>query len=417
MGRPVRRSVQITGIGLITPLGGDLDAQWGGLCEGRSGIAPISRFDASRLPSQIAGEVRDFDVARWVDGLVLRQLDRYGELALAASVLALRHAGIAAGSCDPARSGCIVGSGLGGVQTLCDAARTLDPASPLRGLSPYVLPASTASLAAGQISILHGLRGPSYTTSAACASGAHALGLALRTIQCGDADVMLAGGADAMVSELVVAAFSLLGVLSRRNGEPTRASRPFSASRDGFVLAEGAAFVVLEEAGHARARGARPIAELRGYGASSDAHHITSMQPSGDSIEAAMRLALDDADLSPADVDYLNAHATGTRADAIEAAAIARVFGPRAASGLRVSSTKSMHGHPIGAAGSLELALCALAIQRRAAPPGINLEDPDPACALDLVRDKACEGRIRAAVSNSFGFGGSNAVLVVAEPS
>jgi 3-oxoacyl-[acyl-carrier-protein] synthase II len=417
MGSRTRRSVQITGIGLVTPLGSDLDAQWRALGEGRSGIAPIARFDASRLPSQIAGEVRDFDVARWADGLVLRQLDRYGELALAASVLALRHAGLAAESCDPERAGCIVGSGLGGVQVLCDAARALDPASPLRGLSPYLLPASAASLAAGQISILHDLRGPSFVTSAACASGAHALGIALRAIQHGDADVMLAGGADAMVTELVVAAFSTLGALSRRNAEPARASRPFSCSRDGFVLAEGAAFVVLEEATHARARGARALAELRGYGASSDAHHIAAMEPSGRSVEAAMRLALEDADVSPTDVDYLNAHATGTRADAVEAAAIRRVFGARAESGLRVSATKSMHGHLIGAAGSLELALCALAIERRSAPPGINLEDPDPACALDLVRDKPHEGRIRAAVSNSFGFGGSNAVLVVTEPS
>jgi 3-oxoacyl-[acyl-carrier-protein] synthase II len=411
------RSVQITGIGLITPLGTDLDEQWRALCGGRSGIARIARFDAARLPSQIAGEVPDFDVTRWVDGLVLRQLDRSGELALAASVLAFRHAGIERGACDPSRMGCIVGSGLGGVQTLCDAARALDPASPLRGLSPYLLPASTASLTAGQISILHGLRGPSYVTSAACASGAHALGLALRSIQWGDADVVLAGGVDAMVTELVVASFAILGALSRRNAEPARASRPFSASRDGFVLAEGAAFVVLEEAAHARARGARPIAELRGYGASSDAHHITAMEPSGLSIESALRLALQDADVSFADVDYLNAHATGTRADAVEAAAIRRVFGARAESGLRVSSTKSMHGHLIGAAGSLELALAALAIERRCAPPSINLEDPDPACALDLVRDKPHTGRIRAALSNSFGFGGSNAVLVVTEPS
>jgi 3-oxoacyl-[acyl-carrier-protein] synthase II len=416
MGTPARRAVQITGIGLITPLGVELDAQWSALLEGRSGIGPIARFDASHLPSRIAGEVRDFDVTRWLGGLVLRQLDRYGELALAASILAFRHAGIATGSCDPARMGCIVGSGLGGVQTLCDAARALEPASPLRGLSPYLLPAATASLAAGQISILHGLRGPTYTTSAACASGAHAIGLGLRAIQHGDADVVLAGGADAMVNELVVAAFSLMGALSRRNAEPARASRPFSASRDGFVLAEGAAFVVLEDAAHARARGARPIAELRGYGASSDAHHITAMEPSGASIESALRLALADADVSLADVDYLNAHATGTRADAIEAAAIRRVFAARAESGLRVSSTKSMHGHLIGAAGSLELALCALAVERRSAPPGINLEDPDPACSLDLVRDKPHEGRIRAAVSSSFGFGGSNAVLVVAEP-
>lgn len=417
MGTRARRAVHITGIGLISPLGSDLDAQWRALCEGRSGIAPISRFDASRLPSQIAGEVRDFDVTRWLDGLVLRQLDRHGELALAASILAFRHAGMTRASCDPARTGCILGSGLGGVQTLCDAARALDPASPLRGLSPYLLPAATASLAAGQVSILHGLRGPSYTTSAACASGAHAIGLALRTIQHGDADVMLAGGVDAMVHELVVASFSLLGALSRRNAEPARASRPFSASRDGFVLAEGAAFVVLEDAAHARARGARPIAELRGYGATSDAHHITSMEPSGHAVEAAMRLALEDADVSLADVDYLNAHATGTRADAIEAAAIQRLFGARAESGLRVSSTKSMHGHLIGAAGSLELALSALAIERRSAPPGINVEDPDPACGLDLVRDKPHEGRIRAALSNSFGFGGSNAALLVTEPS
>ena len=416
MGMRARRSVQITGIGLITPLGTDLDAQWRALGEGRSGIERITRFDAAQLPCQIAGEVRDFDVTRWLDGLVLRQLDRYGELALAASLLAFRSAGLERGACDPARMGCIVGSGLGGVQTLCESARALDPASPLRGLSPYLLPAATASLAAGQISILHGLRGPSYTTSAACASGAHAIGLGLRSIQCGDADVVLAGGADAMLTELVVASFALLGALSRRNAEPARASRPFSASRDGFVLAEGAAFVVLEEASHARVRGARPIAELRGYGASSDAHHVTAMEPSGQAVEAALRLALEDADVSPRDVDYLNAHATGTRADAVEAAAIRRVFGAHAENGLRISSTKSMHGHLIGAAGSLELALAALAIERRSAPPGVNLEDPDPACALDFVRDKPHEGRIRAAVSNSFGFGGSNAVLVVAEP-
>lgn len=407
----IGRRVAITGLGLVTPLGLGVDENWRRLCAGESGIGPITRFDASAMPTRIAGEVRGFDPTRWVAKKEVRQMDLFIQYAIAAASMAVEDAGLGAPD-EPDRFGVYVGAGLGGLPVLEATADSLREKGPRQGISPYFVPAIISNLAPGQISIRLGYRGPNMSHVSACSSGAHSIGEAFHLIARGGADVMIAGGTEGTVSPLAVGGFCAMRALSTRNDAPTAASRPFTASRDGFVLSEGCGLLVLEEWERARARGARIYAEMIGYAATADAFHITSPPPGGEGAQRCMRLALRDARLAPEAVGYINAHGTSTAADAIETAAIRAVFGAHA-DRLAVSSTKSMHGHLLGATGGVEAAICALALQRGVLPPTINLDDPDPACDLDYVPKVAREQGVEAALSNSFGFGGTNACLVL----
>jgi len=413
-----RRRIAITGIGLITPLAIGTDATWERVRAGESGIGPITRFDASAFTTRIAGEVQGFDATQW--GLApreLRQMDLFIQYGLAATRMAMEQAGLHDDPPDPERIGVYAGAGMGGLLGIESTMRTLAEKGPRLGISPFFIPSVIINLLPGQISIRHRCQGPNMSMVSACSTGAHSIGEAARAIERGDADVMIAGGAEATVSVLGVGGFCSARALSQRNDEPIRASRPFSRSRDGFVLSEGAAVVVLEELERARARGAAVVAELVGYAANADAHHITMPSPGGDGAAACMRRALADAGIAPEAVGYINAHATSTAADANEARAIRSVFGDHVDRGLAVSSTKSMHGHLLGAAGSLEAALCGLALRDGVLPPTINLDDPDPECELDAVPHHAREASVEYAMSNSFGFGGTNAALVLKKAS
>ena len=402
----------ITGIGMITPLGLQLDQQWDALMSGRSGIGEITRFDATEFSVKIAGEVRDFDPTQWIAKREARRMDRFIQFAVAAAKLAVEDAGLELPLIRPERCGSLVGVGLGGLESLEDAAKTLASRGPGR-LSPLMIPRLIANLAPGHVSMQLGTLGPNLSSVSACATGAHSVGDAARLIAWGDADVMIAGGAEATITPLGIGGFAAMKALSTRNDEPQRASRPFDVDRDGFVSSEGAGVLILESLEHARARGARVYAELAGYGQSSDAHHITQPPPDGRGAKLALQLALRDAGLDPRDVDYLNAHGTSTPAgDVAETQAIRAIFGAHADE-LWVSSTKSMLGHMLGAAGAVEVAICALAIARGQIPPTINLERPDPACDLDYVPHEGRERATRVALSNSFGFGGTNVCLAL----
>jgi 3-oxoacyl-[acyl-carrier-protein] synthase II len=406
--------VVITGIGLVTPVGVGTLEPWHALLAGESGIGPITRFDATRFRARIAGEVKGWDGARWVEKKRLKEMDRFTEFALGAASLAAADASLGLSEEERPRAGCIVGVGMGGLPALERTKETL-VAKGSEKVSPYTIPSIISNLAAGQVSIAHRLEGPSYCTTSACSSGAHAIGEASQWIRLGKADVMLAGGAEATISPVAIAGFEAMFALSRRNDAPQLASRPFDRGRDGFVCGEGAAILVLESLSRATRRGARIYAELTGYGASSDAYHITQPLPGHTGAQRAMRMALDDAKLAPDAVDYVNAHGTSTPAgDVEESRAIAAVFGAHATDkALWVSSTKSMMGHLLGAAGAVETAICALAIARESVPPTINLHDPDPECALDYVPNTARRRAVRHAMNNSFGFGGTNCALVV----
>jgi len=407
-----RRRVVVTGMGCVTPLGCDLESTWAGAVAGRSGVGPITRFDPAGHASRIAGQVPDGLELGDLAPKEARRLDPFVVFAAAAAREALADAALPGDGVDRDRVGVALGTGIGGLLTLAENDRALCARGPRR-VSPFLIPMVIGNMASAWVSIRHGLRGPNLCHTSACASAAHSLGEAARVIQSGAADVMLAGGSEAAVTELGVAGFASMKALSTRNAEPERASRPFDRARDGFVIAEGAGVLVLEDLEHARARGARARAELVGYGASADAAHLTLPDPSGEGAQRCMRLALADAGIGPAEVDYLNAHATGTPAgDPVEAAAIRAVFGPYA-DGLPVSATKSMTGHLLGASGAVEAIFCVRAIETGRIPPTINLEDPDPACALDHVTDKGRERRVGTALSNSFGFGGTNAALVL----
>ncbi len=412
-----RRRIAITGIGLVSPLGVGTEETWRRLCAGESGIGRITRFDASEFTTTIAGEVRDFDATKWIAKRNLRQMDLFIHYAIAAADMAVKQAGLDPSSGgerpDPERWGCYIGAGMGGLGIIESTYKTLLEKGPRHGISPYFTPSVIINLAPGQVSILHDCRGPNMSMVSACSTGAHSIGEAARLIERGDADAMLAGGTESTVTPLGIGGFCSARALSQRNDEPTKASRPFSASRDGFVLSEGAAILVLEEFERARSRGAKIIAEIAGYAANADAHHITMPSPGGAGAARCMQLALKDAGLLPEQVGYINAHATSTIADAIETAAIRAVYGEHAHKGLAVSSTKSMHGHLLGAAGSLEAAICALALRDGILPPTINLDDPDPDCDLDYVPHRARASQIEYAMSNSFGFGGTNAALVL----
>jgi 3-oxoacyl-[acyl-carrier-protein] synthase II len=409
------RRVALTGIGLVTPLGVGVDENWGALVAGKSGVGQITRFDASRFATRIAAEVKDFDPSRWLAPREARRLDRFIQFAVAAGRLAFEDAGLPARLDDAAgdRAGCYVGSGMGGLITLAQTHDSLAEKGPRHGISPYFVPGLIINMGAGELSIRHNLRGPSLAHVSACATGAHAIGEAARAIQHGTVDLMVAGGAEAAITALGVGGFNAARSLATAwNDQPARASRPFDRDRDGFVIAEGAGIVILEDLEAARRRGARIHAELVGYGASSDAHHITQPPPGGEGAVRCMRAALADARVAPTEVSYVNAHGTSTvQNDAVETEALKTVFADHARA-LPISSTKSMTGHLLGAAGAVEAAFTALAIARQVVPPTINLDTPDPACDLDYVPHIARDARLRFALSNSFGFGGTNATLV-----
>jgi 3-oxoacyl-[acyl-carrier-protein] synthase II len=406
-----RRRVVMTGIGLVTPLGTGIEENWTKLVAGRSGIGPITRFDASVVPARVAGEVRDFAPERFIEHRDVKKMDVFIQYAVGAAQMAVEDAGLKLPLERPERTGVIVGVGIGGLASL-EASYEFFAERNIRRVSPFFIPRLIPNMASGQIAMRFGARGPNYATTSACASGAHAIGESLVLIRDGRQDVMLAGGAEAPVCLLAVGGFSAMRALATGfNDAPERASRPFDAAREGFVIAEGAAVVVLEALEHARARGARVYAEVAGYGANCDAYHITQPAPEGIGAAECMALALHDAGLTPADVGYVNAHGTGTPFnDVAETQAVKRAFGEHAAR-LAVSSTKSMTGHSLGASGTIEAAYTALALARGVVPPTINLDEPDPACDLDYVPNAARPLRAEAALSNSFGFGGTNVTL------
>jgi 3-oxoacyl-[acyl-carrier-protein] synthase II len=403
----------VTGMGLVTPLGTGTERNWEALIAGRSGVRAISRFDASFLPSRIAGEVHDFEPERFIDRKELKKMDLFIQYAVAAADMAVEEAGLAVPLRQPERAGVIVGVGIGGLESL-ESAYHHFAAHDVRRVSPFFIPRLIPNMAPGHIAMRIGARGPNYATTSACASGAHAIGDAVLHIRDGRQDVMLAGGAEAPICVLGIGGFTAMRALATGfNEEPTRASRPFDRRREGFVVSEGAGMLVLEDLEHARARGARILGELAGFGANCDAYHMTQPSPGGAGAAECMAQALADAGLTPADVGYVNAHGTGTpHNDEAETAAIKRVFGGRP-NGVAVSSTKSMTGHLLGAAGAIEAVYTVLAVQRGVLPPTINLEDPDPACDLDYVPNQARRVAVEAALTNSFGFGGTNVTLAV----
>jgi 3-oxoacyl-[acyl-carrier-protein] synthase II len=405
----VERRVVVTGLGLVTPLGIGTKATWEAAIAGKSGVGPITRFDAKDLPSRIAGEVKEFDPDLYMDRKEARRNDLFIQFGLAAAQVALQDAGLPLDKPLGERCGVIVGSGMGGLATLEDTHLTAVNRGH-RKVNPFFIPSIIVNLVGGQISIKYGASGVNYAPVSACATGNHAIGESMRHLQHGDVDIMISGGAEATITLLGISGFTAARALSERNDAPEMASRPFDKDRDGFVAGEGAGLLVLEELEHARRRRARIYCELTGYGATADAFHITT--PSGHGAERAMKLCLDDAGLRPEEVQYVNAHGTSTPVgDIAEMKAIKSVFGGWAKKGLMVSSTKSMTGHLLGAAGGVEGALTALALYHGIVPPTINIEHQDPECDLDVVPNQAREVPIRVAISNSFGFGGTNAVI------
>ncbi|MEJ2311251.1 MAG: beta-ketoacyl-ACP synthase II [Gemmatimonadales bacterium] len=410
----MRRRVVVTGLGLVTPLGNDVEATWSGLVEGRSGAGPITLFDATDQDVRFACEVKDFDPEPFMDRKEVKRSDRFVQFSLATAQQALDAAALleVLPGLPKERFGVIVGSGIGGLMTLENQHLRMLERGPDR-VSPFFIPMFIADMAAGLISMRYGARGPNYATVSACASSAHALGLAYRSIRTGEADVMIAGGTEATITPLCTAGFAAMKALSTRNDDPATASRPFDKYRDGFVLGEGAASLVLESLEHARGRGAPILAELVGFGQSADAYHMTAPAPEGAGAQVAIRSALADAQVDTTDVDYVNAHGTSTpQNDATETAALKNVFGDHAYD-LVVGSTKSMTGHTLGAAGAVEGAISALVCQRGIIPPTINFEELDPECDLDYAHHGPVERDVRVAITNSFGFGGHNVTLVV----
>ncbi|MCY2950669.1 MAG: beta-ketoacyl-ACP synthase II [Planctomycetota bacterium] len=409
----MKRRVAITGLGVITSLGETPEALWEGVCAGRSGISMITRWDTTKYPTRFGGECAKFNVSRYgVDAREAKRLDRFGQFGLAAAVVSVKDAGLDFAKEDPYRCGVIIGSGIGGIETIEEQKKTLD----LRGVSrvsPFTVPRLMVNAASGNVSIRFGLHGPNIAIVTACATGSHAIGEGTRLIQQGTAEVMIAGGSEAALCELGMASFCAARALSTRNDEPQRASRPWDKDRDGFVMAEGAGVVILEELEHAKHRGARIYAELVGYGMSGDAYHITAPEEQGKGAAMAMNLAMRDAGVSPDVVDYINAHGTSTPlGDIAETRAVKSSFGAHAKK-LAISSTKSQLGHLLGASGGVEAVITALTVYRNVVPPTINLENPDPECDLDYVPKTRREMKVRYAMSNSFGFGGHNASLLM----
>ncbi|MDD4871258.1 MAG: beta-ketoacyl-ACP synthase II [Kiritimatiellae bacterium] len=406
------RRVVITGIGIVSPLGCELKTVWERLNAGHSGIRRIQKFDPSRFTAQIAGEVVEFDINSFVPKKEQRRMDEFSLFAMSAAKMAMIDSGIDMKAENPERVGAIIGSGIGGLQTLEVQHTVLKEKGPDR-CSPFMIPQMIANMAGGLIAIEFNMKGPNYSVVSACASAAHSIGDALRLIQRGDADVMLSGGAEASVCELGIAGFCALRALSTRNDSPEKASRPFDANRDGFVMGDGAGLVVIEELERAKKRGAKIYCEIGGFGLSCDAFHMTAPADDGDGAARAMKGAIRDAGMNVENIDYINAHGTSTPLnDKIETRAIKGAFGDYAKK-VMISSTKSMTGHLLGAAGGLETAICALALRDQVVPPTINYETPDPECDLDYVPNTARQAKVNVCLNNSFGFGGHNACLLL----
>ncbi|MDH3457232.1 MAG: beta-ketoacyl-ACP synthase II [Gemmatimonadota bacterium] len=404
--------VVLTGLGLVSPLGNTADETWTALVAGRSGAAPIEQFDPSDLDVRFACEVKNFDPQTYMDRKEVKRSDRFVHYAMSATAQALRDAGLDGTLPDPDRTGVIIGSGIGGIRTFEDQCRLFLQKGPGR-VSPFFVPMFIPDMASGLVSMRYGAKGPNYCTVSACSSSAHAIGEAARLIQRGDADMMIAGGAEAAVTPLAVAGFANMRALSMRNDAPERASRPFDKDRDGFVMGDGSGVLVLESLESALDRGATIRAEILGYGMSADAYHMTQPAPGGEGAKRAIIACLDDAELEPTRIDYINAHGTSTpHGDIAETRAVKDVFGAHAAK-LVVGSTKSMTGHLLGAAGALEFSISVLAMERGVIPPTINLEHPDPQCDLDYAANVKVEREVEVALSNSFGFGGHNVTLAV----
>lgn len=409
----MNKRVVVTGVGVISPLGLDVPSTWQGLVAGRSGVDFITLFDTTEFQVKIAAEVKGFDPLQYIDRKRARHTDRFTQFAIAASLEAVESARLRIDSSNGYEVGVIIGSGMGGLATLSEQLKVLFNEGASR-VNPFLIPVMIPDMASGQVSIRLGAKGPNYSVASACASGAHAIGDALTIIRQGDAQVMLAGGSEAVIIPIAVAGFSNMRALSTRNSNPRKASRPFDAERDGFVIGEGAAVLVLESLEFARRRRAPILAEVVGYGATADAYHFTEPDEKGENIERAMRLALRQAQLKPEDIDYINAHGTSTKLnDVTETRAIKSLFGEYAYK-VPISANKSMLGHTIGAAGAVEAAVSILAIQNGIIPPTINLDNPDPECDLDYMPNMARQKKVRTVLSNSFGFGGHNASLVFA---
>jgi len=410
----MERRVVITGMGVVSPVGNDLDSFWVNIVAGKSGVGRIASPELAGYDCQIAGEVRDFDASPYfANAKDARRADRFAQLAMGASVMAMKDSGIDLEATDRDRFGCMVGSGIGGLQTLEQQHVKLLQQSPSR-VSPFTIPMMIANISSGMVSMEFNLRGPNMCIVTACATSNHNIGEAWRMIKFGDADAFIAGGSESTICPMGLAGFGNMKALSTRNDEPEKASRPFDVDRDGFVMGEGAGIVVIEELEHAKKRGARIYAELTGYGVSADAYHLTSPHPEGDGARRCMEMAIGHAGINANQVDYVNAHGTSTGlGDVCETKAIKAVFGDYAKDGLVVSSTKSMTGHLLGAAGGVELAACVKTIIDGVIPPTINLDNPDEQCDLDYVPHTAREAKVDIALTNSFGFGGHNASLLV----
>ncbi len=406
------RRVVVTGVGLVTPLGTGVEKTWNGLCAGKSGIGPITRFDASEVGVTIAAEVKDFQVEEHIDKKVAKHLDLFVQYAVAAAGEALRDADFQITDANAARVGSIMGCGLGGLPTI-EKYHQVALEKGTKRITPFFIPMVIPNMGAGQISIIYGTKGPNLSLTTACAAGTHAVGEAFRSIANAECDVAITGGSESVICPLAVGGFHSMKALSTRNDDPEKASRPFDKDRDGFIISEGAGVLILEALEHAQARGARIYAEVVGYGLSGDGYHMAAPPEDGDGAVRCMRMALQDAGMQPEDLDYVNAHGTSTPLnDVVETRAIKKVFGAHAYR-LAISSTKSMTGHMLGGAGGIESVFTALAIKHQMAPPTMNLENPGPECDLDYVPNKARAMKIRAAMSNSFGFGGTNAVLIM----
>ncbi len=406
------RRVVVTGLGVISPVGSSLDKFWENITAGKSGIGRITKFDPEGFPVQIAGEVKDFDPLEYFDRKEVRRTDPFIQFAVGAAVQAVKNAGLEESDIDKTRVGVLIGSGIGGLTTIEEQHKILLEKGPRR-ISPFCVPMEIINMASGIVSIRFGYKGPNISVVTACATGTHAIGEAYRTIQYGDADVMVAGGSESCITPLSIAGFAAAKALSTRNDEPEKASRPFEKNRDGFVMGEGAGIVVLEELEHAKKRGAKILAEIVGYGTSGDAYHMTAPAPEGEGAARAMINALKDAGINPEEIDYINAHGTSTKFnDLFETMAIKKVFGDYAYK-VKISSIKSMIGHLLGAAGGVEVVSSVMTIQTGIIPPTINYEEPDPECDLDYTPNEAVKADVRYVLKNSFGFGGTNACLVL----
>lgn len=408
-----KRRVVITGLGAVTPLGNDVASTWNQLVAGQSGIATITRFDASEINSQIAGEVKGFDVSEYIGAKEARTMDTFIHYGLAAGIQAFRDSGIEVNAENAERIGVIIGSGIGGLPLIESNCESLFNKG-ARRVSPFLIPGSIINMISGHMSIMYGLKGPNLAVVTACTTGTHCIGEAMRMIQYGDADAMLAGGAESTISALAMAGFANMRALSTRNDEPARASRPWDTDRDGFVMGEGAGVLMIEEYEHAKARGAKIYAELAGYGMSADGYHMTAPCEDGDGAMRSMRNAMRDAGVNPEQVNYINAHGTSTPlGDVAETIAIKRALGDVAAKAVVVNSTKSMTGHLLGGAGGVESVFTALAVAHQKSPPTINLDNPGEGCDLDYCANVARDVKIDVAMSNNFGFGGTNGTLLM----